>query len=111
LRLRIDFGMNVRKAMISGIMPPSEIVVSVPRKIDYDVADYTVDGLVDDKRFSLNTLTRYVEELESYLLLLDSITEAAFVVILWRGHFPFNFFSRSFNLPLHSITVRQTSYF
>jgi len=56
----------MRKALLAGMQPPDQSVVSVARKIDYATANYTVDGVQDDRAFSLSTLTGYVEEVQSY---------------------------------------------
>lgn len=79
LRLRVEFP-DVRKALIGGMMPPPPSTVSVARRIDLDVARYTTDGLVDEDRFSLDTLARSVEELQSYLEIVEVVKEAAMVV-------------------------------
>jgi len=65
IRLRLDYP-DMRKALLAGMRPPDQSVVSVARKIDYATADYTVEGVQDDKAFSLSTLTGYVEEVQSY---------------------------------------------
>jgi hypothetical protein len=79
LRLRLEFP-NVRKAILSGITPPPPSTVSVARHVDFKVAHYTTDGIIDDSNFSLDTLTRYIEELQSYEKLADYVKEAFLVV-------------------------------
>jgi hypothetical protein len=65
---------------MGGITPPPPSTVSVSRRIDFDVAHYTTDGIIDDRAFSLDTLTRYIEELQSYETIIEYIREAFFVV-------------------------------
>jgi hypothetical protein len=59
---------------------------------------------------SLKNLTNYAKELLQYLEILDHITDALTVVVLWRGHYPVKlrlllFCGRPivFHLPLHSM--------
>ena len=61
---------------------------------------------------SLKNLTNYAKEILQYLEILDHITDALTVVILWRGHYPMKlrlllFCGRPivFQLPLHSIVA------
>ena len=122
----------MRKTMLAAMQPPPATVVSVARKIDYGVANYTAQGIHDDLAFSLTTLTSYVEELETYVDVVHLLREAAmtvrpntrlpcavkrglpnipilscfaYQVWLWRGHFPVSVAGKTFYLPLHSITV------
>jgi hypothetical protein len=66
--------------MICGMMPPPAMTVSVARQIDYEVAHYTTDGIVDETKFSLTTLTRFIEELQSYEVIIEQMKEAMMVV-------------------------------
>lgn len=81
LRLRLEFP-SVRKAVLGGVTPPPPSTVSVARHVDFDVAHYTTDGIVDDSNFSLETLTRYIEELQSYERVIDHLKEAFLVVCI-----------------------------
>ena len=65
IRLRIEY-LDMRKTLLAGMGPPPESVVSVARKIDYRTGIYTVQGVHDDLKFSLSTITGYIEELQSY---------------------------------------------
>ena len=64
IRLRIEY-YDMRRALLAGMKPPPESVVSVARKIDYRTGHYTVQGVSDDLKFSISTLTGYVAELQS----------------------------------------------
>jgi hypothetical protein len=66
--------------MLRGLSSPPVNVVAVDRYIDYRVAKYTTDGVVDDSRFSVETLSRYVAELQGYLDLIDTLKDAVMVV-------------------------------
>jgi len=58
VRLRIDCH-NPRKALLAGILPPKQIYTSMSRKVDFEVAHYTLDG----KRGGENSfsMARFVE--------------------------------------------------
>lgn len=105
VRLRLEFP-DVRNAIMGGVTPPPPSTVSVSRHIDFAVAHYTTDGIIDDRKFSLDTLSRYVEELQTYQSILEYINEAFLVIWLWRGHYPVEVAGKTYKLPLHSITVR-----
>ena len=109
VRLRLEFP-NVRNAILGGVNPPPPSTVSVSRQIDFNVAHYTTDGIVDDRAFSLDTLSRYVEELQSYQSVLEYINDAFLVIWLWRGHYPIELAGKTYKLPMHSITVRNQNF-
>lgn len=80
LRLRLEFP-DMRAALIRGMLPPPQTTVSVARSVDYEVAHYTTDGLVDEDKFSLNTLTRYIEEVQTLSdVMLQQMRKAAMSV-------------------------------
>jgi hypothetical protein len=79
LRLLLEFP-NVRKAVLAGVSPPPPSTVSVARHVDFNVAHYTTDGIIDDSNFSLDTLTRYIEELQSHQRVVDHLKDAFLVV-------------------------------
>jgi C2 domain len=81
LRLRMEFP-SVRKAVLGGVTPPPPSTVSVARHVDFNVAHYTTDGIIDDSNFSLETLTRYIEELQSYERVIEPLKEAFLVVCI-----------------------------
>lgn len=62
--------------MLRGLQTPPPTVVSVARQIDYSVAYYTTDGVVDEDKFSVDILARYVAELQSYEGLTEYISKA-----------------------------------
>ena len=80
VRLRIEHNDSPRQAMLTGLSPPEESMVCVSRKIDYDVANYVADGAVDDTKFSLDTITRYLDELYTYDIIVDYINKAVMTV-------------------------------
>ena len=106
VRLRLEFP-NVRNAIMGGVTPPPPSTVSVSRHIDFAVAHYTTDGIIDDSKFSLDTLSRYIEELQTYQSILEYMTEAFLVIWLWRGHYPIEIAGKIWKLPIHSITVGE----
>ena len=75
IRLRIEYA-DMRKALLAGMKPPSESVVSVARKIDYRTGLYTVQGVHDDLKFSVATLTGYVEEMQSCIPVIYLLKDA-----------------------------------
>ena len=101
IRLRLDFP-NVQKAMIESTNPPAADLVAVDRKIDFDVSNYTADGMVDDLEFSVNTIMGYSNELLAYLDIIDDIMESLMTVWLWRPTFSVN---KTTKIPLHSFTA------
>lgn len=88
--------------MIESMNPPAADLVAVDRKVDFDVSNYTADGIVDDLEFSLNTILGYVDELLAYLNVMDDVVEALMMVWLWRPTFPV---TKTLKIPLHSITA------
>ncbi len=109
IRLRLEFP-NVRNAILGGVNPPPPSTVSVSRRIDFNVAHYTTDGIIDDRAFSLDTLSRYVEELQTYQSIVEYVNEAFLVIWLWRGHYPIELAGKTYKLPIHSITVRNQNF-
>jgi len=67
---------SVRKVMLSALSPPQNNVVALRRKSQWAVAHYTAHGSVDNDKFSIATMTRYIEELEGYIDLWDTIRSA-----------------------------------
>lgn len=116
LRLRVEYP-DLRAAMLEGLQVPHQNVVSVARKIDYQVSKYTTDGscnlsilfslvycsattrthyrfspllfigLSDDYPFSLGTLTGYIEELESHENLIVVVKAAIMTVSISQQEF------------------------
>jgi hypothetical protein len=84
--LRLEFP-DIRKAMIRGIQPPTPATVSVARGIDFDIAHFTTSGIVDDEKYSLDTLTRHITELESYASIVDHISAGLMEVSTLRFEF------------------------
>jgi len=62
---------------------------------------------LDASKFSLSTLTSYVEELQSFFDddFFEVLTSAILTVFLWRGTYPINCCCRVIRLPLHSIVA------
>jgi hypothetical protein len=79
VRLRLEFP-DVRNVIMSGVTPPPPSTVSVSRRIDFDVAHYTTDGIIDDSKFSIDTLSRYAEELQKYQNIVQYLIDASYVV-------------------------------
>ena len=60
VRLRIQCN-NARKVMLSGLIPPKQSYLAVSRKVDWEVAHFTVQGAATrDDHFSMPRFLRYV---------------------------------------------------
>lgn len=81
IRLRLEW-VDRFKAFLAAVKPPDQTVVSVARGIDFQVAHYTTEGPTDEQEFNLVTLTKYIEELQSYEILMAYISDAAMTVSL-----------------------------
>uniref|UniRef100_A0A7S3P546 C2 domain-containing protein n=1 Tax=Amphora coffeiformis TaxID=265554 RepID=A0A7S3P546_9STRA len=104
VRLRMEFP-SLRRVLLTALSPPKNNVVAMRKKSQWSVAQYTAHGAVDNEKFSIGTMTRYIEELEGYLDLLETLRNALWHIWLWRGHCKISFGGRTFDLPLHSITA------
>lgn len=75
LRLRKEWCMGVqKKALTLTASLPRPTVISVPRRVDFNVARYTTSGPQDDLGFSLTTFTRHIEEIQSYQVCLEYLS-------------------------------------
>lgn len=105
----------------------SQIYVNVATYRDYRVALFVIEGKYDVHSFNMDLLAEYVEELKvTGLGLLPIVKNAAYTVVLWRGHHPlslrvfrcpplprgdnvsvWNRFTKSITilLPLHSVVA------
>ena len=96
---------DTRKTLLTALRPPPPVLVSCPRRIYWEAARYTVDGVYDDTAYSINSFARYIAELQNYDRVVPYIEEILIVTVLWRGHFPVTIFGKTIKLPLHSITA------
>lgn len=104
-RLRLEWK-DTRKTMLAALKPPSPSFVSCPRKIDWKVARYTVEGVHDDTKYSINSFARYIAELQGYrAAILAFLEEVLMTVWLWRGHYRIDICGWTLWLPLHSIVA------
>jgi hypothetical protein len=53
VRMRINWTAR-KKALIASVMPPAPTYVSVARKIDFQIAHYTAEGMVSTPRENVN---------------------------------------------------------
>jgi hypothetical protein len=104
VRMRIEWN-DIRGAMIKGIKPSITNYISCAKLIDYQVANYTTEGVHDYNKWSMTTFTKHIEELQSYEKVLPYLQEAGMTLLLWRGHHPVVVAGKTFNLPLHSMTA------
>jgi hypothetical protein len=105
LRLRIEWN-SPRKALLRSVKPPPPIVVSCARKMHWQVAQYTVNGVYDDTHFSTTTIAHHISELQSYRKVLPHLQDFLLTVWLWRGHFRVKIPGQAaILLPLHSLTA------
>lgn len=79
VRVRMEF-QSVRKTLLTALMPPQKNVIALRNKSEWAVAHYTAHGSVDDEKFSIGTMTRYIEELQGYLDLLEVVKRALIFV-------------------------------
>jgi hypothetical protein len=57
VRLRLEWE-NSRKAIVAGLLPPEPTYVSVASAVDYAIAQYTADGIVDENKFSMDAFAK-----------------------------------------------------
>mmetsp|Transcript_14204 Transcript_14204/g.34245 ORF Transcript_14204/g.34245 Transcript_14204/m.34245 type:complete len:1271 (+) Transcript_14204:143-3955(+) len=108
-RARIE-STNQRMAFLHEFQLHTEYSVSLKKRPDYKCAYYSLTNDTASQTLSLETITTYVNELQSYTDCLDEIVDAMFTLFLWRGHYPctmkFPFCKPwTVKLPLHSITA------
>lgn len=103
-RLRLEWS-DTRRAMLTALKPPAPSFVSCPRKMHWEVARYTVEGVHDDTKYSMNIFARYITELQSYEKAVPYIEEALMTVWLWRGHYAICICGKTVWLPLHSVVA------
>jgi hypothetical protein len=118
VRYRIEW-FDERKTLVAAMIPPPPCYVSVEKKVDFKITNYTLVGEENPHELSIKTITSYVEELKTYQAVLDYLQKAVFTVFLWRGHYKVSFrrptirvpetasFSERWTiwLPLHSMTA------
>jgi len=92
IRLRIELE-DERNLILTQVKPPPSIYVNVKKKRDFRVVRYTCTGMYDMEKFSIETITQYVEELESYKHLAYYVEDALMTLLLWRS-------TASFSIPL-----------
>lgn len=79
VRVRLEF-QSIRKTLLAALMPPQKNVIALRNKSEWAVAHYAAHGSVDDEQFSIGTMTRYMEELQGYLDLLEVVNGALLFV-------------------------------
>jgi hypothetical protein len=126
VRYRVEW-FDERKTLLAAVIPPPPCYVSVENKEDFKITNYTLTGEEDPHKLSIKTITSYVEELTTYLAVLEYLPKAVLTVFLWRGHYKVSFrrptirrnagapesapFSERWTrpaalwLPLHSVTA------
>jgi len=79
VRVRMEIE-SVRKTLFTALMPPQKNVISLRNKSEWAVAYCTAHGSIDDEKFSIGTMTKYIEELQGYLDLLEVVKRALLFV-------------------------------
>lgn len=102
LRVRLEW-QNMQKAMASTLAPPKTDFVSLARSIDFQLAHFTAEGRHDFNKWSMETFTGHIEELQSYEIVIDYLTAAAMTVVFWRGHHPVTLCRKKILIPGHSM--------
>ena len=102
IRVRIEYK-NVQKAISQSMLPPPTQIVSQSKSTDFELTRYAVGGMKDYNAWSLKTFTGHIDELQSYDVLLDYVTDAAMTVLFWRGHHKATVCGKSFMVPAHSM--------
>lgn len=104
VRLRMEWD-RPRQAVIAAAVPPPPMYVSCARRIHWDTAHYTVEGLTGETSFSLSVLAKYVAELQRYGRLTPYAVDVGLELLLWRANYSFKVCGRTVSLPLHSMTA------
>jgi len=104
MRLRFEFN-NMQKALAQTIQLPPTEYVSMARSIDFQLTSYTASGKHDFNAWKMTTFTGHIEELQSYEVILDYVTDAMMTVWLWRGHHSMTICGKTILVPAHSITA------
>eukprot|EP00550_Attheya_septentrionalis_P000574 CAMPEP_0198283726 /NCGR_PEP_ID=MMETSP1449-20131203/3307_1 /TAXON_ID=420275 /ORGANISM="Attheya septentrionalis, Strain CCMP2084" /LENGTH=1175 /DNA_ID=CAMNT_0043980497 /DNA_START=124 /DNA_END=3651 /DNA_ORIENTATION=+ len=102
LRLRLEWE-NQREVLSRAFTPPPPCVVSCARKMHWQVARYTVEGIYDDKKYSMSSFARYVAELDSYKKVLPYLEEVVFSIWLWRASHATMIRGKKYYYPFHSM--------
>ena len=69
-----------RKALLAALSPPKKNVIALRDKSEWEVAHFTTNGPIDDDTFSIGTMTRYIAELQGYVILVDIVKSALLFV-------------------------------
>ncbi|KAL7431683.1 hypothetical protein ACHAXH_003556 [Discostella pseudostelligera] len=115
IRLRMEMEPE-RTLLLSNLHLPLGVYVNVESKRDFEVIRQTVEGCVDTKKYSIDTIWSHYEELWSYLTIYYLLEDVFMSVILWRGHskisLPMPHISLhslikwvQFDFPLHSLVL------
>lgn len=104
VRLRLEWN-DTRRTMLTALKPPAPHFISCPRKIHWEVSRYTVEGVHDGTKYSMNSFARYITELQSYREAIPYIEEALMTTWLWRGHYAICICGKTVWLPLHSVAA------
>ena len=102
IRLRVEWN-DSRMTILKGAMPPPPMYVSCKKRLNWDVAHYTVSGPSADKEFSIAKLTEYIEELQNNEKLLPQVVDIALNLFLWRGGYKMSICGISLAVPIHSM--------
>lgn len=90
VRIRVEYA-SQRDLVLSNLRVPPEEYINVKNKKDYLLIRKVVQGNTDIVKYSLNTITTYIEELTSYLFVQYYIMDAIISLLFWRGQVPFVF--------------------
>jgi hypothetical protein len=104
LRLRLEWH-KPAVMMLKAAIPPNPVYVSCAKKLNWEVAHYTVSGPASDGAFSISKLTEYIAELQENEKLVPKVVDAALNLFLWRGGHEFKLCGMTFAIPFHSIVA------
>ena len=106
VRLMIEYE-NERGLLLSALtLPPPSFHVNLPLKKDFHVVRYAAaTGQMGAKKYGLQQINKYIEELMTYQRALFYIQDGLKSIILWRGHHPVSICSCTIKLPIRSLLV------
>ena len=105
VRLMIEYE-NERGLLLSALtLPPPSFHVNLPLKKDFHVVRYAATGQMGAKKYGLQQINKYIEELMTYQRALFYVQDGLKSIILWRGHHPVSICSCTIKLPIRSLLV------
>lgn len=90
LRIRVELP-SPRRTLLAATVPLLQQDVSVADFHDFEVVHHTITHGEHPSVLSLNAISSYVQELQTYLGVAFYLQPAVATVLLWRGHYPVSF--------------------